>query len=48
MGNLSSEQADGLIMHSELLYEFTLYKRPIPIQAEEGWAYNMYYTVHGL
>ncbi len=37
--NISSEQGGGLIMHTELIYEFTIYKRPIPIQelrAEEG------------
>ncbi len=28
---ISSEQG-GLIIHSELIYEYTLYKRPIPIQ----------------
>ncbi len=31
----SSEQG-GLIIHCELIYEFTPYKRPIPTQAEEG------------
>ncbi len=51
MGDLpyiSSEQG-GLIICTELIYEYTLYKRPIPIQelgAEEGWAYNTYYTVY--
>ncbi len=51
---ISSEQVDGLIIHTELII-YTKIKRPIPIQelrAEEGgwayntsWAYNMYYTV---
>ncbi len=58
MGDLpyiSSEQG-GLIIRTELIYEYTIYKRPIRIQelrAEEGgwayntsWAYNTYYTVH--
>ncbi len=57
MGDLpyiSSEQGE-LIIHTELIYEYTIYKRPIPVQdlrAEGGglynisWAYNTYYTVH--
>ncbi len=47
MGDLpyiSSEQG-GLIISSEFIYEYTAYKRPIPIQevrAEEGgWAYPL-------
>ncbi len=42
MGDLpyiSSEQGGGLIIRTELIYVFTIYKRPIPIQelrAEEG------------
>ncbi len=49
MGDLpyiSSEQGGVLIICTELLYEYTMYKRSIPIQelwAEE--AYNTYYTV---
>ncbi len=41
MGDLpyiSSEQGDGLIVHvlTELIYEYTLYKCPIELRAEEG------------
>ncbi len=42
MGDLpyiSSEQGGGLIICTELIYEYTIHKRPIPIQelqAEEG------------
>ncbi len=32
---ISSEQG-GLIIRTELIYENILYKRPIPIQDEEG------------
>ncbi len=32
-----------LIIHTELIYEC---KRPIPLQAEEGWAYNTYCAVY--
>ncbi len=46
-----SSKPGGLIIHTELIYEYTIhvYKRPLPIQelrAEEGgglntsWAYN--------
>ncbi len=36
---ISSEQGGGLIICTELIYKYTVYKRPIPIQelrAEEG------------
>ncbi len=39
MGDLpyiSSEQGDGLIIHHGLMMRITIYKRPIPIRAEEG------------
>ncbi len=44
MGDLpyiSSEQV-GLIIHTELIYEYTIYKRPIPNfeLKREWWAYN--------
>ncbi len=51
MGDLpyiSSEQGIGLIIHTEHIYEYTIYKRPIPIQevrAEEGGGLT-FYTVH--
>ncbi len=57
MGDLPyiSSEAGGLIIRTELIYEYTIHKRPIPVQelrAEEGgWAYNTsrayntYYTV---
>ncbi len=35
MGDLpyiSSEQGHGLIIRTELIYKYTIYKRPIPIQ----------------
>ncbi len=44
----SSEQVGGLIIHTELIYEYTIYRRPIPIQAlgaEEGGGLI---THHGL
>ncbi len=36
---LAQNRGGGLIIYSELIYEYTVYKRPIPIQelrAEEG------------
>ncbi len=36
---ISSEQGGGLIIRTKLIYEYTIYKRPVPIQerrAEEG------------
>ncbi len=44
MGDLpyiSSEQWGGLIIHTEFIYEYTIYKRPIPnFELKRGWAYN--------
>ncbi len=50
MGDLPyiSSVQGGLVIRSELIYEYTIYKRPIPIhvhvymnfELKRGWAYN--------